>query len=82
MSVTYATRDGTAKSGEDYLASSGTLVFYPGEDHVALPVEVIGDTAPEQDEYFFLDVTSPGNGSISPITLSAIRIIVNDDVLA
>ena len=82
LSVTYATRDGTAKSGEDYLASSSTLVFYPGEDHVALPVEVIGDTAPEQDEYFFLDVTSPGNGSISPITLSAIRIIVNDDVLA
>ena len=31
MTVDYATSDGTATAGEDYMATSGTLSFAPGE---------------------------------------------------
>ena len=31
VSVRYATRDGTAKAGEDYTRTRGTLTFAPGE---------------------------------------------------
>lgn len=81
LSVDYATRDGTAVAGQDYLAVSGTLKLYPGETQAAIPVEIIGDTVPEPDEVFYLDVTNPVGGSFGPgvVTLTAMRTIVNDD---
>ena len=81
LSVDYATRDGTAVAGQDYLAVSGTLKLYPGETQAAIPVEIIGDTVPELDEVFYLDVTNPVGGSFGPgvVTLTAMRTIVNDD---
>lgn len=81
LSVDYTTRDGTAKAGQDYLAVHGTLVLYPNENQAAIPVEVIGDTTPEPNEIFYLDVTHPVGGSFGDgvLTLTAVRTIVNDD---
>ena len=81
LSVDYATRDGTALAGSDYLPVSGTLKLYPGETQAVIPVEIIGDTTPEPDEVFYLDVTNPVGGSFGPgvVTLTAMRTIVNDD---
>lgn len=81
LSVDYATRDGTALKGQDYLATSGTLKLYPGETQAVIAVEIIGDTLPEADEVFYLDVTHPVGGSFGPgvVTLTAMRTIVNDD---
>ena len=81
VSVDYGTRDGTAKAGQDYVAASGVLKLYPGEDHAVIPVEVIGDNVPEPDEDFYLDVTNPVGGSFGQgiVTLTAVRTIVNDD---
>jgi secreted trypsin-like serine protease len=81
LSVDYATRDGTAKAGEDYLAVHGKLVLYPGENQAVIPVEIVGDTVLEPDEYFYLDVFNPVGGSFgaSVVTLTATRTIVNDD---
>ncbi len=81
LSVDYQTRDGIAKAGEDYIPSSGTLILYPGEDHAVIPVEIIGDTTPEIDETFYLDVTNPIGGSFDEesIKLTAVRTIINDD---
>lgn len=81
VSVDYATRDGTAKAGTDYLAVAGTLKLYPDEAQAAIPVEIMGDSVPEPDETFYLDVTNPVGGSFGPgiITLTAVRTIVNDD---
>ncbi|NKN32890.1 Calx-beta domain-containing protein [Marichromatium bheemlicum] len=83
VAVDYATRDGTAVAGEDYLAVRDTLVLYPGEDQAVIAVEVIGDVRPEADEHFFLDVFSPsGGGFEGGVTrLSASRTIVDDDWL-
>lgn len=82
LSVDYATRDGTAVKGQDYVYVSGTLKLYPGEVQAVMAVEIIGDTRPEADEVFYMDVTNPVGGSFGPgvVTLTAMRTIVNDDV--
>lgn len=81
LSVDYATRDGTARAGEDYLAAKGTLALYPNENQAVLPVEIIGDTFSEPDESFYLDIVNPVGGSFGAgvLKLTAIRTIVNDD---
>lgn len=82
LSVDYRTRDGTAKAGEDYFATSGKLVLYPGEDKAVIPVEIKGDIVQEGDETFFLDVFNPVGGSfgVGIVTLTAMRTIIDDDV--
>ncbi|CAM4137826.1 Calx-beta domain-containing protein [Vreelandella rituensis] len=81
LSVDYATRDGTATAGEDYLAVADTLILYPGEAQAAIVVEVIGDDTPEPDETFYLDVFNPQGGSFGGgvAQLTAVRTITDDD---
>lgn len=82
LSVDYATRNGTATAGQDYIATHGTLVIYPNESQAVIAVEVIGDTTPEPNETFYLDVTNPVGGSFGAgvVTLTAVRTILNDDL--
>lgn len=81
LSVDYATRDGTAKAGEDYLPVSGTLKLYPGRDYALIPVEIVGDLYAEPAETFYLDVFNPVGGGFGPgvVTLTAMRTILDDD---
>lgn len=81
ISVDYATRNGTAYEGEDYLGVSGTLVLYPEENHAVILVEIIADTIQEEDETFYLDIFNPLGGTFGEgvVTLSAMRTILNDD---
>ena len=81
LSVDYATRDGTATAGQDYLPIHGTLVLYPNENQAVIAVEIIGDTNPEPDETFYLDLRNPVGGSFGDgvIKISAMRTVVNDD---
>ncbi len=77
----YATRDGSALGGTDYLAVSGTLNLYPDENQAVIPVEIIGDSTPEPSEYFYLDVFNPVGGRFGEgvIKLTAVRTILDDD---
>lgn len=81
LSVEYATRDGTANAGSDYLAVQGKLVLYPNESQAVIPVEIIGDTVSESNETFYLDVVNPvgGNFAGEAVKLTAMRTILNDD---
>jgi hypothetical protein len=81
LSVDYATRDGTAYAGSDFIGVSGTLILYPDENHAVIAVEIIGDTMPEPDEYFCLDVFNPVGGSFGEglVKLTAVRTILDDD---
>ncbi|MDR9440982.1 MAG: Calx-beta domain-containing protein [Halomonas sp.] len=81
LSVDYATRDGTASAGSDYLPVADTLILYPGETQAAIAVEVIGDAIPEPDETLYLDVFNPVGGSFGEgITqLTAVRTLLDDD---
>ena len=81
LSVDYVTRNGTASFGSDYIAVSGTLNLYPGENQAVIPVEIIGDTTPEPNETFYLDIFNPVGGSFAEgaIKLTAARTILDDD---
>lgn len=81
LSVDFATRDGSAVAGEDYLAVRGTAVVYPDEDHAVIPVEVLGDGVPEPLESFYLDVFNPVGAVFEggAVQLTAVRFISDDD---
>ena len=53
VSVSYATADGTATAGGDYMAATGTLLFAPGEVSQTIRVAVLDDALHEADEETF-----------------------------
>jgi hypothetical protein len=64
VSVGYATADGTATAGSDYVAASGKVTFAPGETSKTVNVTVNGDTAIEPDETLTLNLSGPTNATI------------------
>ena len=54
VSVNYATQDGTALAGSDYVAASGTVNFAPGETAKTVKVLLVDDTIKEVAETFSL----------------------------
>ena len=57
VTVEYATRDGTARAGEDYEAIQGTATVAPGEvgTRIAVPLHI--DVFREPDESFLLELS-------------------------
>ncbi|HEX8633183.1 MAG TPA: Calx-beta domain-containing protein [Pyrinomonadaceae bacterium] len=64
VTVNYATTNGTATAGSDYVAASGSLTFNPGELSQTVKVPVNGDTLDEIDETFGLTLSGATNASI------------------
>ena len=79
ITVGYATRDGSAKAGEDYTAKSGTLTFNIGEDSKTVRVELLDDAKDESQETFDLVLSNADNALIGDAT--ATGTIENDDPL-
>jgi len=48
VTVSFATADGTATAGVDYVASSGTLTFAPGETSKSITVAVLDTTSADK----------------------------------
>jgi hypothetical protein len=61
--VDYHTVDGTALTGKDYVAGSGTLAFAVGADTRALSVPIIGDTTPEPNKTFTVALSGNSAGT-------------------
>lgn len=80
VSVKYATSDGTATAPSDYVATSGTLTFSPGETTKAVVVMVVGDVQLEQDERFTVTLSDPVGATLG--IDSATGTITNDDTAA
>ena len=79
VTVAYATTDGTATSGTDYTAQTGTLVFNPGETSKTISIPISGDTLNEADETFTLALTNPQNASLTAPADKVTLTIKNDD---
>ena len=75
--VNWATSPGTATSGVDYIAGSGTAIFPPFTTTQNVQVAVVGDLDPEIDETFSVNLTAPVNATITDPT--GIGTILNDD---
>jgi len=76
--VLYATADGTATQPADYTSTSGSLTFTPGQTTRTLTVPVIGETVPEANETFFVNLSGAANATISDN--QGVGTITNDDV--
>ena len=77
VTVNFATANGTATAGSDYVAKSGTLSFAPGVSTRPISVTVNGDTTVEPNESFSVTLSSPTNAVIGSATGSGT--ITNDD---
>lgn len=77
VTIQWATVDGTALAGLDYVAATGSLLIGVGEQSGTLWVDLLGDAVEEGDEYSMAAITGAvgvfvGDGS-GRITIS------NDD---
>ena len=79
QTVNFATSNGSATSGSDFAATSGTVTFLAGETQKSIPVTIFGDTTVESDETFFVTLSSPSAG-ITLGTVTGTGTILNDDV--
>src|SRR5439155_1691291 len=61
--VDYATSDGTAVSPADYLATSGTLHFKPGETFETFSILLVDDLYVEGNETVKLSLSNPSGGA-------------------
>src|SRR5262249_34996092 len=77
VTVNYATVDGSAKAGSDYVANKGMLTFQPGTTTQTVSVMVNGDSMAEPTETFFVVLTNPVNATIDKGR--AVGVIINDD---
>ena len=77
VTVNFATANGTALAGSDYLAKSGVLTFAPGQTSKTVVVQVKGDTVVEPNETFFVKLSGATHATIADN--SGTGTIQNDD---
>ena len=65
ITVAYTTVGGTAVSGNDFVATSGQLVFMPGETRQTISVSIVQDSIDESDETFQVTLTNAVGAAIS-----------------
>ena len=63
LTVNYATSGGTATSGTDFTATSGTLSFLAADTTKTISVPTIDDSTTENAENFTITLSSPSSGS-------------------
>lgn len=63
--VNYKTADGTAVSGKDYTAISGTLTIPKGQDFAYVDVSVTPDSLRQPDQTFYLQLSDPVNAQLT-----------------
>jgi hypothetical protein len=68
VTVGYATANGTALAGSDYVAASGTVTFLAGQTSKTISVGVIGDTIDERNEALLVALSSPVNATLARAT--------------
>ena len=79
VTVDYTTVDGTAKAGEDYMRSSGTLAFSPGELEKTVAVPILDDARDEGEETFTLTLSRASGARIA--RAAATGTLANDDTM-
>lgn len=78
VTVHYASSDGSAIAGSDYLATSGTLVFAPGSSSARFELAINDDTQSEYRESLNLTLDSPSNAALGPRDHATLTILVSE----
>ena len=77
VTVSYATSNGTAKAGKDYVAKSGSVTVPAGQTSATITVKVLSDKVRESNERMTVTLSGPTVGTLADA--SARGTIVNDD---
>ncbi len=80
VSVSYATSDGSAIAGSDYVATSGVAQWTPGTTDATVSVPLLDDAVNEPTESFTVGLSLPSGGTINDGT--ALGTIIDDDPAA
>ncbi len=80
VSANFATASNSATSGSDFTAASGTVSFPIGQTTRTISIPIIGDTATEGDETFFVNLTTPVNATLADT--QGVVLIRDDDLNA
>ncbi len=79
VSVNYATSDGTATAGQDYIASSGTITFGSFETSRFVSIQLLDDSIVEPTETFNITLSSPSGGAfLNPPSTAVVNITDNE----
>jgi uncharacterized protein len=78
ISFSYATADGTAIAGVDYDSASGSGMIAEAASSTTITINVIGNTTPQSDRSFSLNLT--GITGAVPTSLTASATIEDDDI--
>ena len=65
VTVNYATVNGTASAGSEFMETKGTLTFVPGETKKTVTVAVTGNAPQNHDADYFLTLNSPTHAVIA-----------------
>jgi uncharacterized protein len=76
--ITYATANGTATAGSDYVASNGTVTIAEGATSTSVAITINGDSIAEADETFFVRISAASGATIADN--EGLGTIQNDDV--
>lgn len=77
ITVNLGTSDSTAKSGSDYVATTSSITFKPGELTKTFDVSLLNDGAAERLESFTVQINSATNAKIDNVV--AVGKITDDD---
>jgi fibro-slime domain-containing protein/uncharacterized repeat protein (TIGR01451 family) len=77
VTVSFATANGEAVAGADFISTTGILTFLPGETSKAITVPVVADAAIEPTERFFVDLTAP-SGARTMYPRSTVTLLTDD----
>ena len=65
ITVSYSTADGSATAGTNYTATSGTVIFAPGETSKTILIPTLDDGVADPTRAFTVSLSSPLNATLS-----------------
>ena len=80
ITVNYATADGTALAGLDYVAANDSVTFAANETQKTISVSIIEDSLDEDEESFSVSLTGASQGEVQEAeSVAVVSIEDNDD---
>jgi len=82
VTVAYATADGTAIAGADYVATSGTLTFKANQTSATIVVPILQDPLAEGNETFTVTLSPPqGGGKLGTLSKATVTIVDDESAI-
>jgi len=82
VTVRWATANGTATAGRDYVAARGVVTIPAGQRAATVGVWIIADRVREANEQFFVGLSGVTSATLSATARRAAGLIFNDDGLS